>query len=173
MKRIILSIFLFCTCLGYTQNEPNPLVILDSKNIGYMDIAQNTLKLINPNDMLMYVYKGSGTEILQKFDSNSGVIIFATKKFILDTFYKNNIENSPLKKDIPSVDYLSKVGIIGSKGDNKYQPYYELIKYINYTTINEEVIKITSLIFVKPTDSKKIDSKWKYGALEITSPSAE
>ena len=128
------------------------------------------LKLIDPKDMLIYVHKGSRAEILQKFDSNSGVVIFASKKFILDTFYKNHIEKSPLKKEIPSVDYLSKIGIIGSIVDSKYLPYDdELSKYINITTIKGEEKKIASITFIKPADSQKLNTEWKFGALEITS----
>lgn len=173
MKKLFFLFSVLFTCLISAQTKENPLVILDAKNIGYMDQAENTLKLINKNDLLTYVYKGSGAEILQKFGSNSGVVIIATKKFILETFYQNNIENSPLKKEIPSAEYLSKIGIFGSKPESKNLPYDELVKYINISIINEDVKKIASISFIKPADSQKINQKWKFGALEITSTKEE
>lgn len=168
MKRIVFSFFLLCTFSGYTQSQSHPLVILDSKNMGYMD-----LKLIDPKDMLIYVYKGNAAEILKKFDTNSGVVIFASKRFILDAFYKSNIENSPLKKEIPNSEYLSKMGIIGSKAESKYLPYDELSKYINISTIKGDEKKIASITFIKATDSQKINPEWEFGALEITSTTEE
>src|SRR5690606_2420312 len=101
----------------------------DSKSIGYIDQAENILKHFNQNDLLIFIYKGNAEEVEQKFGSKSGVIIYATKKYILNTFYQNNIENSPLKKDIPTTDHLSKIGIIGSVAGNINQPYDELVNY--------------------------------------------
>jgi len=171
MKRIILSIFLFCTYLGYSQNKPEPLVILDSKNIGFMNQAQKILDPINPDDIsTITVYKG---ETAKKYNSDSGVIIITTKKFILDTFYKNNIENSPLKKEIPDTAYLSKVFIIGSKAESKNLPYDELLKYIDTNNINDKVLKIKAINFIKPKDSQKMNPDWKFGALEIMSAKEE
>jgi rRNA processing protein Gar1 len=171
MKKVCFLFTILFTCLVYGQTKDNPLVILDSKSIGYIDQAENTLKHINQNDMLIFIYKGNAEEVEQKFGSKSGVIIYATKKYILNTFYQNNIENSPLKKDIPTKDHLSKIGIIGSIAGNINQPYDELVNYISITPNNETVKKIVSITFIKPTDAQIINPDWKFGAIEIMSTS--
>ncbi|WP_337966918.1 hypothetical protein [uncultured Flavobacterium sp.] len=169
MKKVCFLLVVLFTCLVSGQKKGNPLVILDSKSIGYMDQAENKLKHINQNDMLLFIYKGSADEILKKFGSNSGVVIVATKKFILETFYKNNIENSPLKKEIPTIESLSKIGIIGSKAESKNLPYDELVRYIKTTPHNEDVLKIASIAFIKASDAQQMNPDWKFGAIEIMS----
>jgi|GEM_PF-1647211 len=169
MKTVFFLFTILFTCLVSGQTKDNPLVILDSKSIGYMNQAESTLKNIAQSDLLIFIYKGSAEEVEQKFGSKSGVIIFATKKYILNTFYQNNIENSPLKKDIPTTDYLSKVGIIGSIAGNINQPYDELVNYISITPNNETAKKIASITLIKPTDAQIINPDWKFGAIEIMS----
>ena len=110
------------------------------------------------------VYKGDASK---KYGSENGVIIITTKKYILDTFYKNNIENSSLKKEIPTTEILAKIGVFGSKADSKNLPYDELIKYVDTNTVNDTVLKIASITFIKPLDAQKINPDWKFGALEI------
>ncbi len=157
--------FLF-TFLSYSQNYQNPLIILDAKEIGYMKDVAKQLEPINPNEIsTVTVYKDS--VIAKKYGSAFGVIIITTKKYILDTFYKNNIENSPLKTDIPSPEYLLKIEILNKNPESKNQPYDEFQKYIYTNTINDKIKKISSITFIKPIDSEKINSEWKYGALEI------
>lgn len=181
MKKVYFLIAVLFTCLVSGQNKENPLIILDSKKIGFMNEVQSILEPINPNDIsTMSVYKGDAS---QKYGSQSGVIIITTKKYILDTFYKNNIENSPLKKEIPTTEDLLKIGVIANvktgtmttttKSDGKNQPYDQLSKYIDNNTINEKIQKIESIVFIKPSNSEKIKSDWKFGALEITSSVAE
>ena len=167
MKKVCFLFAILFTCLVSGQNKENPLVILDSKNIGFMNEAQSILKPINPDDIsTMSVYKGDESK---KYGSESGVIIITTKKFVLDNFYKNNIENSPLKKEIPTPEILTKIGILGSKADSKNLPYDELKKYINTNTVNNDtVLQIAKIAFIKPSDAQKINPKWKFGALEIT-----
>ncbi|MBB4801495.1 hypothetical protein HNP37_001556 [Flavobacterium nitrogenifigens] len=167
MKKIFAVLTVFFTCFISGQTKDNPLVILDSKSIGYMD--QNKLKHIDPNDMQLFIYKGTRSEILEKFGSNSGVVIFATNKYILETFYKDNIENSSLKKEIPTVDRLSKIGVIGSKAEVKNLPYAELVRYIKTTPNNDDVLKITSIAFIEPSVAVKMNPDWKFGAIEIMS----
>ncbi len=169
MKTVCFLFTIIFTCIVSGQTKDNPLVILDSKCIGYMEQAENTLKNINQNDLLPFIYKGNAEEVEQKFGSKSGVLIFATKKYILNTFYQNNIENSPLKKDIPTTDFLSKIGVIGSIASNINQPYDELVNYISITPNNKAVKKIASITFIKPTDAQTINSDWKFGAIEIMS----
>ncbi|MFH6999840.1 TonB-dependent receptor [Flavobacterium sp. FlaQc-57] len=165
MKKVYFLVAVLFTCLISGQNKENPLVILDSKNIGFMNEAQPILEPINPNDIsTMSVYKGDASK---KYGSENGVIIITTKKYILDTFYKNNIENSSLKKEIPTTEILAKIGVFGSKADSKNLPYDELIKYVDTNTVNDTVLKIASITFIKPLDAQKINPDWKFGALEI------
>lgn len=166
MKKVCFLVAILFTCLVSGQSKENPLVILDSKKIGFMNEVQSILEPINPNDIsTMSVYKGDDAS--QKYGSNSGVIIITTKKFILDSFYKNNIENSSLKKEIPTTEILAKIGVFGSKADSKNLPYDELIKYIDTNTVNDKILKIASIAFIKPLDAQKINPDWKFGALEI------
>lgn len=166
MKKVYLLFVVIFTCFTYAQNKPNPLVILDSKKIGYMDQAKKILEPIDPNEIsTVSVYKDVVTA--KKYGSDSGVIVITTKKFILDTFFKNNIENSPLKKEIPDTEYLSKIAIIGSKVESKNLPYDELLKYIDTNSVNDIVLKIAAITFIEPADSQKINPDWKFGALEI------
>lgn len=46
-------------------------------------------------------------------------------------------------------------------------------KYVDTNTVNEKIQKISSIVFIKPSDSEKIKSDWKFGALEITSSVTE
>ncbi|WP_409415900.1 TonB-dependent receptor [Flavobacterium sp. PS2] len=166
MKKVYLFLSLVFVCFAYGQKKPQPLVILDAKKIGYMNEVQNILEPINPNDIsTMTVYKDANSK---KYGSDSGVIIITTKKFILDTFYKNNIENSPLKLEIPSAEYLSKIGVVSDKPKSKNQTYDELLRYIDTNTINNKIEKIESIVFIKPADSQKLNPDWKFGAIEIT-----
>ena len=169
MKKIIFSFFLFCTCLAYTQKNANPLVILDAKNIGYMSgDAGKILEPLNPDTIsTLIVYKDSISK--NKYNSNSGVIVITTKAFILDSFYKNFISNSNLKSNIKTPDDLLKIGVVTGNPDSKNQPYDELIKYIDTDARGEKVKKIAGIFFIKPSDAKKINSKWEFGAIEITS----
>lgn len=172
MKKVCLLFAILFTCLVSGQSKENPLVILDSKKIGFMNEVQSILEPLNPNDIsTMSVYKGDNAS--QKYGSKSGVIIITTKKFILDSFYKNNIENSPLKKEIPTTEMLAKIGIFGSKADSKNLPYDELIKYVDTNTANDTVLKIASITFIKPSDAQKTNPEWKFGALKITSLEAK
>lgn len=166
MKKIYLLLSVLFVGLSYAQDKSQPLVILDSKKIGFMNEAQPILEPINPNDIsTISVYKG---ETSQKYGSESGVVIITTKKYILDTFYKNNIENSSLKKEIPTTEMLAKIGVISSKADGKNLPYDELIKYIDTNTVNDTILKIASIAFIKPADAQKTNPEWKFGALKIT-----
>ncbi|WET01644.1 hypothetical protein [Flavobacterium sp. YJ01] len=169
MKKLFVVLTVFFSCFISGQTKGNPLVILDSKNIGYMDQAENTLKHINQNDMLLFFYKGNAEEIEQKFGSKSGVLIYVTKKYILDTFYKNNIEHSSLKTIIPTIESLSKIGIIGSRAEFKDLPYAELVRYIKTTPNTDDALKISSIAFVEPSVAIQLNPDWKFGAIEIMS----
>jgi hypothetical protein len=169
MKKIILSllsIFFIGTIYGQTQNSP--LIILDAKNIGFMKDINDQMEAINPNDIsTLTVYKDS--LICKKYESNSGVIIITTKKFILDTFYKNNIEDSILKEKIKSSEDLLKIGIISADPKSRNQPYDELSKYIDTNTINAIIEKIATITYLNPEDSIKLNPEWTNGAIEISS----
>lgn len=165
MKKVY---FVFCILFAYVvhgQNKPNPLVILNAENIGYKNVEE-VLKPIKREDI--GVLSIAKEDALERYGSNSGVIVIATKKFILDTFYKNNIENSPLKKEIPTVASLSKIGIIG-RNESKNQPYDELAKYININLAENLVQKIASISFIEPSVAVKMNPDWEFGAIEIMS----
>jgi len=140
MKKITLILSILFISTIYGQTKPGPLIVLDAKKIGFMQDIKKEMEAINPDDIsTLTVYKDS--LICKKYDSNYGVIIITTKKFILDTFYKNNIENSPLKEKIKSPEDLLKIGIINGDSKSKNQPYDELSKYIDTYTINEKIKK--------------------------------
>jgi hypothetical protein len=133
-----------------------------------MQDIKEQMEAINPNDIsTLTVYKDS--LVCKKYGSNSGVIIITTKKFILDTFYKNNIENSPLKEKIKSPEDLLKIGIINSDSKSKNQPYDELYKYVDTYTINEKIKKVVEIFYINATDSIQLNPEWINGAIEITS----
>ena len=151
----------------YAQ-QMNPLVILDAKKIGFMQDIKEQMETIKPDDIsTLTVYKDS--LVCKKYQSNSGVIVITTKKFILDTFYKNNIENSPLHEKIKSANDLLNIGVVNDNPKSKNQPYDELYKYIDTYTINEKIKKITKITYLKPEDSIKLNPEWTNGAIEIDS----
>ena len=143
-------------------------MVLDAKKIGFMQDNKELMDNINPNDIsTLTVYKDS--LVCLKYGSNSGVIVITTKKFILDTFYKNNIENSPLKEKIKTPEDLLKIGVVNNNPNSKNQPYDELYKYIDTNTINEKIKKVTKINYINPEDSIKLNPEWTNGAIEIDS----
>ncbi|MNS03430.1 hypothetical protein D3C72_347670 [compost metagenome] len=168
MTKIFSSLALLLSCLAHSQNPNNLLTILDSKKIGLILDVREQLESIKPDDISsLTVYKDPIT--IKKYGAEFGVIIVTTKKFILDTFYKNNIENSPLKSKIPTAEDLLKIGVVTDHPESKNQPYDELSKYIDTYTLNDKIKKIGSIYFIKPMDSKKINPNWEFGAIEIIS----
>jgi hypothetical protein len=168
MKKITLLLSILFISTIYGQTKQSPLIVLDAKKIGFMQDIKEQMEAINPNDIsTLTVYKDS--LVCKKYGSNSGVIIITTKKFILDTFYKNNIENSPLKEKIKSPEDLLKIGIINSDSKSKNQPYDELYKYVDTYTINEKIKKVVEIFYINATDSIQLNPEWINGAIEITS----
>lgn len=166
-KLVFLFSILFVSSL-FAQSKMNPLIVVDAQKIGFMQDHKDLMENMNPNDIsTLTVYKDS--LICKKYESNSGVIVITTKKFILNTFYKNNIENSPLKEKIKSPEDLLKIGIIHSDLKSKNQPYDELYKYIDTYNINEKIKKIAKIIYLNPEDSIKLNPEWINGAMEISS----
>ena len=165
MKKIGLLISILFISTVYGQS---PLIVLDANKLGFMQDIKEQMEAINPNDIsTLTVYKDS--LVCKKYGSNSGVIIITTKKFILDTFYKNNIENSPLKTNIASPEDLLKIGVVNDNPKSKNQPYDELYQYIDTYTINEKIKKIAQIVYLKPEDAIKINPEWINGAIEISS----
>jgi hypothetical protein len=164
-KLLFLFSILFLSNL-YAQSQKGPLIVLDAKKLGFMQDIKEQMEAINPDDIsTLTVYKDS--LVCTKFGSNSGAIIITTKKYILDTFFRNNIEKSPLKEKIKSSDDLLKIGVITDHPESKNQPYDELYKYIDTYTINEKIKKIAKIIYLNPEDSIKLNPEWINGALEI------
>ena len=169
-KNISILFFLFISIYGQTQQSP--LIVLDANKLGFMQDIKEQIEALNPNDIsTLTVYKDS--LICKKYVSNSGVIVITTKKFILNTFYKNNIENSPLKEKIKSPEDLQKIGIINGDSKSKNQPYDELYKYIDTYTINEKIEKIAKITYLNSEDSIKLNPEWINGAIEISSINQE
>jgi hypothetical protein len=168
MKKITLLLSILFMSTVYGQTQQSPLIVLDANKLGFMQDIKEQMDAINPNDIsTLTVYKDS--LICEKYESNSGVIIITTKKFILDTFYKNNIENSPLKANIASPEDLLKIGVITDHPDSKNQPYDELYKYIDTYTISEKVKKVAKITYLNPENSIKLNPEWINGAIEISS----
>lgn len=168
MKKIALLLSILYISTVYGQTQQSPLIVLDAKKLGFMQDVKEQMDAINPNDIsTLTVYKDS--LICKKYGSNSGVIIITTKKYILDTFYKNNIENSPLKANIASPENLLEIGVVNDNPKSKNQPYDELYKYIDTYTINEKIKKVTKISYIKPEDATKINPEWINGAIEIDS----
>jgi len=166
MKKITLLLSILFMSTVYGQTQQSPLIVLDANKLGFMQDIKEQMDAINPNDIsTLTVYKDS--LICEKYESNSGVIIITTKKFILDTFYKNNIENSPLKANIASPEDLLKIGVITDHPDSKNQPYDELYKYIDTYTISEKVKKVAKITYLNPENSIKLNPEWINGAIEI------
>jgi hypothetical protein len=166
MKKIALLLSILFMSTVYGQTQQSPLIVLDANKLGFMQDIKEQMDAINPNDIsTLTVYKDS--LICEKYESNSGVIIITTKKFILDTFYKNNIENSPLKANIASPEDLLKIGVITDHPDSKNQPYDELYKYIDTYTISEKVKKVAKITYLNPENSIKLNPEWINGAIEI------
>lgn len=165
MKKLFLIFSIFFLSNVFAQQQ-NPLIVLDAKKIGFMKDIKEQMEAINPDDIsTLTVYKDS--LVCKKYGSNSGAIIITTKKYILATFFKNNIENSPLKEKIKSSEDLLKIGVITNHPDSKNQPYDELYKYIDTNTISEKIKKIAKITFVNPEESIKLNPNWVDGAIEI------
>ncbi len=163
---LLFSLLIFSYFFAYPQQ--NPIIILDAKKIGFMQDLKKEMEDINPNDIsTVTVLKDS--IVSKKYESNFGVIIITTKKYILDTFYKNNIENSSFKENIKSSEDLLKIGIVGADLKSKNQPYDELSKYIDTNTITVKIEKIAQIAFLNPEDSVKLNPEWTNGAIEISS----
>ncbi len=168
MKKLLLLFSVLFVSSLFAQSKMNPLIVVDAQKIGFMQDHKYLMDNMNPNDIsTLTVYKDS--LVCKKYGSNSGVIVITTKKFILDTFYKNNIENSPLKENIKSAEELLKTGIINGEPKSKNQPYDELSKYIDTYTINEKIKKIAQIFYINPEDSIKLNPEWINGAIEISS----
>lgn len=105
--------------------------------------------------------------IVKKYDAEYGVLVITTKKYILETFYKDNIQNSPLKDNIKSPEDLARIGVVTEK-DSKNQPYDELSKYIYTNTANKKIKKIASIVFINPDEAVNINPKWTFGAISIS-----
>lgn len=165
-KSLLLVFFLFLSSI-YGQTNTSPMVILDAQKMGYMDDLKKEMEELNPNTIsTITVYKDS--IVTSKYGSKKGVIIITTKRFILETFYKNFIANSPIIEDIPTIESLANIGIFGGNPKSKNQPYDELYKYIDTNTINDTIAKIAEIHFIKPEDAININPEWTNGALEIT-----
>jgi hypothetical protein len=168
MKKIVLLFSIIYISTAYGQTQQSPLIVLDANKLGFMQDIKEQMDVINPNDIsTLTVYKDS--LICKKYGSSSGVIIITTKKFILDTFYKNNIENSPLKANIASPEDLLKIGVVNDNPKSKNQPYDELYKYIDTYTINEKIKKVAKITYLTPEDAIKVNQEWINGAIEIDS----
>lgn len=168
MKKTVLLLAAFLLSTLYVQSQESPMIVLDAKKIGFMEYIKEQMESINPDDIsTLTVYKDS--LICKKYGSNSGVIIITTKKFILDSFYKNNIENSPLKIHISSPEDLLKIGVVTDHPESKNQPYDELSKYIDTFTINEKIKKVAKIFYINPATSIQLNSEWINGAIEISS----
>lgn len=166
MKKLLLLFSIFFLSNLHAQSKQSPLIVLDAKKIGFMQDIKEQMDALNPNDIsTLTVYKDS--LVCQKYGSNSGVIIITTKKYILDTFYKNNIENSPLKEKINSPEELLKTGVVTNRPESKNQPYDELYQYIDTFTISEKIKKVAKITYLNPEDSIKINPEWLNGAIEI------
>ena len=51
MKKVYFLIAVLFVCFTYAQDNPQPLIILDAQNIGFMNKAQSILDPINPDDI--------------------------------------------------------------------------------------------------------------------------
>lgn len=168
MRKIALSLTVFLFSTLYVQSQQSPMIVLDAKKIGLMKDIKEQMESINPDDIsTLTVYKDS--LICKKYGSSSGVIIITTKEFILDTFYKNHIENSPLKTNISSPEDLLQIGVVTDHPESKNQPYDELSKYIDTYTINEKIKKVAEIFYINPADSIKLNPEWINGAIKISS----
>jgi len=168
MKKLLLLFSILFLSNLYAQSQQSPLIVLDAKKIGFMQDIKEQMEAIIPDEIsTLTVYKDS--LVCKKYGSKSGVIIITTKKFILNTFYKNNIENSPLKENIKSPEDLLKIGIINSNSKSKNEPYDELSKYIDTYTINEKIKKIVEIFYINSADSIQLNPEWTNGAIEISS----
>jgi len=168
MKKLLILISVLFVSSLFAQSKMNPLIVVDAQKIGFMQDHKDLMDNMNPNDIsTLTVYKDS--LVCKKYGSNSGVIVITNKKFILDTFYNNNIENSPLKEKIKSPEDLLKIGVINDNPNSKNQPYDEFYKYIDTYTINEKIKKVAKITYLNPEDSVKINSEWINGAIGIDS----
>ena len=166
MKKLLLLFSVLFVSSLFAQSKMNPLIVVDAQKIGFMQDHKDLIENMNPNDIsTLTVYKDS--LVCKKYGSNSGVIVITNKKFILDTFYKNNIENSPLKEKIKSSEDLLKIGVVANHPESKNQPYDELYQYIDTYTINEKIKKVAKITYLNSEDSIKINPEWVNGAIEI------
>jgi hypothetical protein len=168
MKKLFLLLLFLYISATFGQKNSNPVIVIDSKKMGFMNDYKKELEALNPNDIAtVTVFKDS--VVSKKYGSEKGVIIITTKKYILETFYREFIEKSPLKENIPTIAVLSEIGVISSNSTSKKEPYDELSKYIDTNTYNTKILKIAKITFIKPKDSIIINENWVKGAIEISS----
>lgn len=164
MKKLFVFCLLFVAVTASAQM--NPLVILDGKKLGYMNDVKKEMQDIVPNDVAsMTVLKD--IEAAKSYGSDSGVIIIVRKKYLLDSFYAENIQNSALKERIKSAEDLTKIGIVNAdKGKNVYD---ELSKYVFTNTVNKKILKVTGILFFDAKEAVRLNPAWTSGAIEISS----
>jgi hypothetical protein len=168
MKKLLLLLSFLYIAAAFGQKNIDPIIVIDSKKMGFMNDYKKEMEALNPNDIAtVTVFKDS--VVSKKYGSEKGVIIITTKKYILETFYREFIEKSPLKENIPTIGILSEIGVISGNSKNKNEPYDELSKYVDTNTFNTKILKVAKITFIKPKDSIKINEKWVDGAIEISS----
>lgn len=167
MKKILFLFAVLFTVVLKGQTKENPLVILDAKKLGFMQDVQKEIEAINPDDIAtVTIYKDSSVSKI--YQSEQGVMVITTKKFILTSFYQKYISDSPLKEQIKSSEDLLKIGVVTDNPKSKNQPYDELSKYIDTYTITQKILAAKNISFINPKDSMQINPDWKFGAIQIT-----
>ncbi|MES2412113.1 MAG: hypothetical protein V4535_11790 [Bacteroidota bacterium] len=165
MKKLFVFCYLLITTLVCAQSSDNALIIVDAQKLGLMKDLSREMQAMNPDDIsTVTVFK---SEAAKKYGSDTGVIIIVTKKYILDAFYKQYIQNTALNANIKSAEALAKIGIINTK-PGKNQPYDELSKYISTGNMDERLLKIKKLQFLTPDFTQALNPEWTSGALEIS-----
>ncbi|WP_293871983.1 hypothetical protein [Flavobacterium sp.] len=168
MKNLLfLFSFLFLGNL-HAQQKHNTVVVLDAQKIGFYNEVENQIKALK-SEGISTVTVLKDTTITKGYGSDHGVIIITTKKYILNTFFRDFIEKSTLKEKIKTPDDLKIIGVVTDKPNSKNKPYDELSKYIFTNTITEKIKKVVSIIYIKPKDAVKINPDWINGAIEISS----
>lgn len=167
MKKILFLFSFFYVSLLFSQTNESTMIVLDSKKLGLMKDLSKEMEAINPDDIsTLTVFKDS--LIAKNYGAEYGVIVITRKKYILETFYKDIIQNSLLNEKIKSADDLALIGVVTDKPDSKNQPYDELSKYIYTNTANEKIKKVARIVFINPENAVKINPKWTFGAIEIS-----
>ncbi len=168
MKKIILLVSILILSASHAQNKPKQktITIVDGKIKNIDRNSKDYKPLDSDNTLIIRILKDSVD--YNKTIFKAPFIVVVTKPYVLEEFYKIALEKDPtLKNNIPSADYLLKIGVISSNTKGIINPYGQFYKYVYTNDLKVTMRKIGSIVYIEPENAVKLNPKWIYGAIKI------